>query len=214
MANMVRRDKQSGVIFLNNKAYYNKGKINEARRLVFKKYIHFLNGGFYIPYSVGEPDYKVIVAYHDTIYKNGNAILENTRDDNAFRFGVFQNGYYTSQGSRLYIFGSWSAGEHTMIINDNGKNKLDGEIVCNYNTPSYFYSLIGVGYGNIENGTAEQKISPNTYLLEFKIESISTGNLYCHLKPALINNIPCMYDIINDVVYSTVGMEVFDEIPV
>ena len=82
MANMVRRDKQSGVIFLNNKAYYNKGKVNEAGSLVFKKYIHFLNGGFYIPYSVGEPDYKVIVTYHDTVYKNGNAILENTRDDN------------------------------------------------------------------------------------------------------------------------------------
>ncbi len=214
MANMVRRDKQPGVIFLNNRAYYNKGKINEAGSLVFKKYIHFLDGGFYVQHSVGEPDYKVTITFNDTVYKNGNAILENTRNDNYFRFGVYQNGYYTSDGNSLYIFGSWSAGEHTYVINDNGQNKLDGEVICNYRVPSYFYSLIGVGYGNIDNGTAEQKISPDTYILDFKIESISTGDLYCHLKPALINNIPCMYDVINDVVYSRTGMEVFDEIPV
>lgn len=208
MANIVINNKQPSVIFLKEKAYYNKGG-----SLVFKKYIRFLNGGFYIPYSVNEPDYKVTITYHDTVYKNGNAILENSRRDTYFRFGVYQNAYYTSDGSSIYIFGSWSAGEHTMVINDNGKNKFDGEIVCNYYVPSSFYSLIGIGYGNVENGTAEQKISPNTYILDFKIESISTGNLYCHLKPALINNIPCMYDVINDVVYSTVEMAVFDEIP-
>ena len=181
--------------------------------VAYKNYARFTNGGFYLPYSIDNSDYKITVEFNDTVYKNGNGILENTRYDTYFRFGVFNYQYYMSSGYSLVITGTWSAGQHKVVINKNNTIELDDNYLCNYNAPSNFYSLIGLGCGNIENGSAEQKISPNTYVSEFKIESISTGDVICDLKPALVGNIPCMYDLINDIVYSSAGMEVIDSIP-
>lgn len=70
---------------------------------------------------------------------------------------------------------------------------------------------ISVGGGDIYG--EEQRTSPGTYISRFKIESLSTGEVICDLRPAIQGqSTHCMYDIINDIAYTSNGLEAVDDI--
>ena len=174
----------------------------------YKNYAQFTNGGFFLPFTVNS-DYKVTVEFTDTEYVNNNIILDNSVSANYLRFVVYGNQYYSSSGTSQSSWGSWSAGSHTFVCNDgNGKNTFDGDIVQDY-TPTTYNANMSIGIA-FDSTTI---IASTTYISRFKIESISTGDVICDLKPALISNTsPCMYDIVNNAIYVPNGIQVVDTI--
>ena len=208
----------------NNKFYQNNGTgeiiagpaIPLGGAITYKNYVHFTDGiGFTLPFTIN-PDYKITVVFNDTVYKLGNAIIENTADSTHLRFGGYQtsanNSYYSSRGSQVGFWGTWSSGTHTFICNNgNNHSVFDGIEVTAYTPTTVPNANIHLGGGDIHG--EEQRTSPGTYISRFKIESLSTGEVICDLRPAIQGqSTHCMYDIINDIAYTSSGLEAVDDI--
>ena len=184
--------------------------------ITYKNYVHFTDGiGFTLPFTINA-DYKITVVFNDTVYKLGNAIIDNTYSSNYLRFGGYQtsanNGYYSSRGTQVSFWGTWSSGTHTFICNNgNSHNIFDGVEVATYIPTTLASANIHLGGGDIHG--EEQRTSPDTYISRFKIESLSTGDVICDLRPAIQGqSTHCMYDIINDIAYTSSGLEAVDDI--
>lgn len=177
--------------------------------IVFKNYAKF-NGtaGIIIPYTVTS-DYKVTVEFYETNYSNDSAIIGNTDGASFSHLTEYSDRWYTSSGTSEVNFGSWVGNvEHTYITNNgNGKNEFDGVEVTNY-APTTSYATYTIGCRgqnfNLYSG----------YIKSYKIESISTGDAICELKPCLFDNeVPCLYDTVNKKFYYANGLTVMDTIP-
>lgn len=175
----------------------------EQYTIQFGKYAKFSgSAGFILPYTINS-DYKVTVVFYEDTYANDAAVIGNTGSANYSHLTEYGNKWYTSAGVGETSFGSWvGQTEHTYINNNgNSKNEFDGVEVTNY-TPttnsniSYTIGCRGGITGNRYLG----------YIGYYKIESLSTGDVICELRPALIqlNDVVInkgLYDTVNKVWY-------------
>ena len=177
--------------------------------IVFKNYAKFDGTqGIILPFNING-DYKVTVCFYETNYSNDSAVIGNTDGASFSHLTEYSDSWYTSFGTGEQNFGSWVGNvEHTYITNNgNGKNEFDGVEVTNYD-PTTTYAAYTIGcrgqYSNLYNG----------YIKSYKIESISTGDSICELKPCLFDNeVPCFYDTVNKKFYYADGLTVMDTIP-
>lgn len=193
-----------------NKTFYqNDGSGNFSTTPKLKTYAKFTNGtGFKLPYKVNS-DYKITVIFNQTVFTQDEPILDTAYNSPYYvRLVTYNNLYWSSSGTSQNGWGSWSAGEHTFVNNVNSKNIFDGNEVQNYTpTDANYYLTIGK-----VSETAARQITSNTYYKLFKIESISTGDVICELKPAMDGTTACFYDTVNDTIYTANGLVVSDDI--
>ena len=173
--------------------------------LVFKNYAKFDGVGITLPFTINS-DYKVSVTYHQTSYLSPECIIGNTSGAGYSHFTVYNNQYWSSAGTGESGWGTWSAGEHTFVTNDgNGYNTFDGSNVQSYNpTTSSGKYTIGI----------RANTSPIvSYIKSYTIESISTGDKICELKPCEFEGNSYLYDTVAKRFYYVDGLTVMDTIP-
>lgn len=175
----------------------------------YKNYLKFNGEGIILPWTINS-DYKVEVTFYDTTYYNDRAVIGNDNSTSYFHLTEFSNKYFyqTSYNSES-SFGPWSAGEHTIIYNDeDGKISFDGTVVGNSNIPdnnSVHYQIGGRG-----SRTAVQAYYG--YIKDCKIYSKSTGTLLYHLRPAEVLGLSCLYEEVTGKLFSNATVEVVDTI--
>ena len=168
--------------------------------------------GFILPYTLNA-DYKVTVKFYEDAYVNDAAVIGNTSGSYYSHLTEYNSRWFTSCGSSETSFGSWvGQTEHTFINNNgNSKNEFDGVEVTDY-TPttdaSYYYTIACRGSANSNRFY--------DYIKSYKIESISTGDVICELKPAKftyqgITMKQGLLDIVNDVWYDNGTMVVSND---
>ena len=177
-------------------------------RIEFRTYAKFNGYGVQLPFNI-MTDYKITVKFYETSYVNETSILGNSNGDiRAYlAWTEYSNKWYVSNGSGETNFGSW-VGEvdHTIVVNNgNNHNELDGEEVTTYSVGNTSVNII-IGSCN-PNLTAR---GWQGFLKEFKINSITTGDLICQLKPATIGNKSCLYDTVSHIVYNVTNLTVMD----
>lgn len=186
--------------------FYNVSYVNMVE---FKNYLKFNGEGIILPWTINS-DYKFEVTFYDTTYYNDRAVIANDNGASYFHFTEYSNRYYyqTSYNSES-SFGSWSAGEHTIIYNDeDGKISFDGTVVGNSNIPdnnSVHYQIGGRG-----SRTSVQAYYG--YIKDCKIYSKSTGTLLYHLRPAEVLGLSCLYEEVTGKLFSNATVEVVDTI--
>ena len=167
------------------------------------------NGSGYItlPYTVSA-DYKITVDYYIPKYVDNMAIIGSTSGSLNSTYSphltLFSNKYYTGAGTSEANFVGSTVGRHNVIINTNNKVIFDGIEVANY-TPVDGTNVLTIGF---------RDIAPNKFvgkIYEYKIESISTGDIICHIKPIKYQGELVFRDIINGINYSCSGMCVIEE---
>lgn len=175
--------------------------------LVPANYIKFNGYGITLPWTQNS-DYKLECAFHEVEYRHDTCITGNSGGYTQGQYlAAYNSRFDVGTGSNFTNFGSWSAGEHTYINNnENNQSTLDGTATANYNptTNNYYYTL-----GCRENGG----MGYYGYIKSFKIYSKSTGELLHHLKPYRINNLAVFRDTIDDVLYTTSLLEAVNTIP-
>ncbi len=162
------------------------------------------NGGGYIttPFNVSS-DYTIEVTF-EANYTQTMSIFGTSANTRYPQLTIYNNNWYTGIGTSESMFGSYTSGKHTFINNTNNENTLDGSKVTNY-TPSSVANPYLVGF-RLQSGNYIGKI------YEFKITSISTGDILYDLVPAKKGNDEGMYDKVSDTftkyTFITVGNEV------
>lgn len=177
-------------------------------KIEFKNYIKFNgSGGIVLPYTINS-DYKITVTFYQTEFTSAENIIGNNYGAGYSHLTPYSGQYWSSSGITESGFGSWTAGEHTYISNDgNNYNTFDGVNVQSYTPTTQSDSNYTIG---IRTSTTPIK----SYIKYYKIESISTGDLICELKPALYNgHMACLYDTVSDEIYHIYGMTAVDTIP-
>lgn len=175
----------------------------------FKNYLKFNGEGIILPWTINS-DYKFEVTFYDTTYYNDRAVIANDNGASYFHFTEYSNKYFyqTSYNSES-SFGPWSAGEHTVIYNDeNGKISFDGTVVGNSNIPdnnSVHYQIGG-------RGARTSVQAYKGYIKDCKIYSKSTGTLLYHLRPAEVLGLSCLYEEVTGKLFSNATVEVVDTI--
>lgn len=164
------------------------------------------NGSGYItlPYTVSA-DYKITVDYYVPKYVDNMAIIGNTVSGDYTHLTLFSSRYYTTTGSAETNFAGNTVGRHTFINNVNNHNSLDSEDVTSYTPTDNSNATLTIGY---------RYGAPNNFvgkIYEYKIESISTGDIICHIKPTKYQGELVFRDIINGINYSCSGMYVIEE---
>lgn len=173
--------------------------------IVFKNYAKFDGVGIILPFTINS-DYKVSVTYHQTNYISPECIIGNTDGAGYSHFTVYANQYWSSSGAGENGWGTWSAGEHAFVTNDgNGYNTFDGNNVQSY-TPTTTSGKYTIG---IRTNTSPIV----SYIKSYTIESISTGDKICELKPCEFDGNPYLYDTVNKRFYYVDGLTVMDTIP-
>lgn len=164
------------------------------------------NGSGYItlPYTVSA-DYKITVDYYIPKYVDNMAIIGNTVSGDYTHLTLFSSRYYTTTGSAETNFAGNTVGRHTFINNVNNHNSLDSEDVTSYTPTDNSNATLTIGY----RYGAPYKFAGRIY--EYKIESISTGDIICDIKPIKYQGELVFRDIINGINYSCSGMYVIEE---
>lgn len=181
------------------------GSSGGDEHIVFKTYIKFNGYGIILPWEINS-DYKIEVIFNETTYNNDSSIIGNTYGPSLLHLTEYSNKYYCSIGNSEGNFGSWTSGEHTFIVNDNGYNKFDGSNVTSYNptTSAYKYTLGCRGYANTNTYYG--------YIKSYKIYSITNDELIHDLKPSLVYNQPCFIDVISGKVFTNDSIQAVDSI--
>jgi len=119
--------------------------------------------------------------------------------------------YYAIAGSTTStMYANASAGEHTIIINDNRKCYVDETYIGDwspYGTSIDAGNLLYIGARDDGGWKWDE------YIKKVKVTKNSTGDVICEYKPAIIDNEACFYDEINDSKLTTTGLTVMDTIP-
>ena len=144
------------------------------------------NGRIQLPFTINA-DYTITVVY-DTTFINGQGIIGNTSgnaycslthfykgNDNPHEWLMASYGY--GNGAIAKGLGA-AAGKHKFVNNLDNKSFLDDQI-------SYGYTPTTNG-GYLIVGGCQNNSNFNGKIYEYKIESISTGNVICHLKPGKV----------------------------
>ena len=175
--------------------------------ITIKNYAKFNGNGLELPFTINS-DYKVTVEFNQQTYDDTENIIGQTGNYiDQSQLTIYSHKYYTAVGNGETNFGTWSAGEHIFVTNNgNNHNEFDGVEVTNYTpvTVNYYYT-IGKRYG-------AHYLS--SYIKHYKIESISTGNVICDIRPCLFDDtVACLYDSVNKRFYYVEGLTVMDTIP-
>ena len=171
------------------------------------------NGGIILPYTLNS-DYKVTVEFYETQYYNDACVIGNTFGANRSHLTEFSNKWFTSSGTGETSFGSWVGNVAHTFINNNGnnKNEFDGVEVTDYTpaTDANIWYTIGCRTGTV---TSNQY---RGYIKSYKIESISTGDVICYLRPAKfvypgVISKEGLFDSVNEVWYDNGTMVVSND---
>ena len=175
----------------------------------FYEYAQFAGGhSFQLPYTINA-DYMVSVDFQFLSYINDQHVIGNSYNYQYLHLTEYSNKWYTSSGSSEVNYQPTEFpldARHTFINNKNGKNWMDGVEVTNYNPTTQGSAYLQVGG---RNGAYNFRGK----MWYYKIESISTGNVICELRPAKDETHEGLYDIINNTWY-TGGITVYNLIPV
>ena len=170
------------------------------------------NGGIILPFKLNE-DYKVTVTFYENAYHNDSSVIGNTHSASYSHLTEYNNRWYTSSDGSEANFGSWVGQTvHTYITNNgNNKNEFDGVEVTDY-TPR---TDTNIGYTVGCRGDANSN-KYQEYIKSYKIESISTGDVICELKPAKftyqgVTMKQGLFDIVNEVWYDNGTMVVSND---
>ena len=143
-------------------------------------YIKFSNGSFIsLPYSVNA-DYMIEVEFECNDYVNDQHIIGNTDGASYLHLTQYNGEYYTSNGSGEQSFSETLTGKHKFL--------------SNYNNGFYFDEVYKGGYTPTTNTNAVLLIGKRDNVANFigkiynyKITSISTGNVLLNLVPVRVS---------------------------
>lgn len=174
--------------------------------ITFKNYMKFNGEGLELPLTI-DSDHKIEVVFYDVSYNNDSAVIGNTQGSTLLHLTEYSNKYYCSVGTAEGNFGAWSSGEHTFICNNgNNHNEFDGVEVTAY-TPTTANHKYTIGCRGNVRGNAYYG-----YIKSYKIYSISSGNLLHNYRPCQVLNLSCLYDEIDELLYTNASMEAVDVI--
>ena len=147
-----------------------------------------------LPYTLNA-DYEIFVDFTVPTYYKNMPIIGNSLNANTVHLTEFSNKYYTGNGSGEANFTATLTGRHIFINNHNNKNLFDGVEVTDY-TPTTNSSV------SLTVGSRGDLVRWSYYLRgsihEYKITSISTGNIIADYKPAKVYDFTGLYDRINN----------------
>ena len=140
------------------------------------------------PFNINS-DYTVEVTF-DATYVSPSSVYGNLSSPSYSHLTMYSNNWYMSDGSSEVQPVSYTSGKHTFTSNDNGSNLMDSVVVSSYTPTSQ--SIPYVIGNRVSSGYYEGK------LYEFKLTSISTGDIVYNLLPAKKGNRLGLYDMISD----------------
>lgn len=137
-----------------------------------------LNGMYFTVPTTVNADYKITVVFDVQGYTSAVAIIGNSVGGQYSHLTMYNNMWFTSNGSGETSFGSITdvIGKHTFVTNLDGGNWLDGTKVTGYNPTTYNASLY-------INNRAGALVGTNWRLYEYKIESLATGDVLYDYTP-------------------------------
>ncbi len=193
---------------IHNGITYAEVKCGVEAVITFKNYVKFNGYGIILPWTQNS-DYKLECVFHEVEYRENTCVTGNSGGYTQGQYlANYANRFDVGTGGGYSNLGSWSAGEHTYINNDeNNQSTLDGTATAGYNptTNAYYYTI-----GCRENGS----MGYYGYIKSFKIYSKSSGDLLHHLKPCSIAGTPAFCDVADgNTLYLGSGMQVVDSIP-
>lgn len=145
--------------------------------------------GITLPYKINA-DYDVYIDFTVNSYVDNTPVLGNSGGAGYLHLTMFSNKWYASAGNNREVnFGSFATGRHTFQVNATG-GYFDGSRVIDFTPTTANYTIYlaqRAGTNNKFNGIIH----------EFKITSISTGEVICDYVPFTLPGIPmgALYDI-------------------
>lgn len=169
--------------------------------LNFEEYLEFNEEYINLPIALNS-DHRVYVEFQLSGYVSQLQILGNTAGNTSnFYVGLWSgagaNNFYvrTSDGEHYRVLSDYTA-KHTLDVNNNGKVLVDGvewySGVVNTNSNARYT----IGYRNATDYTGK--------IFRFYIYDTVNDEYLCDLRPVTIKNTHCMYDIINEQIYTKV----------
>lgn len=159
-----------------------------------------------------DADYRITVEFDALAFVNNSAIFGNTKSGDRPHLTMYANKWYTSKGTAEASFGDSQSivGRHTFVVNQNNKNLFDGVEVCDYSPTTDSSVQLCLLWRHDATAINQWRFR------RFKIESISSGNVICDIKPfVLLHNqqteLIALRDEINRVYYPIEGTPGYDE---
>ena len=182
---------------------------NNINPIVFKTWAKFNGDGFYVPIAGKDSGEIDIIFYEENYVNDKYPFWWGSTTSLRIYNNKFQVGYYGS-GNFINV-GDYSIGEHTCIIDRYGDNKIifDNVESTTFTEPSSANIPLFFTKQSQNNLLLDGWVG---YIKEFKIYD-RNNNLICNLYPALVNNVACMYDTVNNKSYYANSLTVMDEIP-
>ena len=167
--------------------------------LNFEEYLEFNGEYINLPITLNS-NHRVYCEFQLNEYVSGMQILGNSAGNTSNFYvglwnGVGANNFYvrTSDGEHYRVLSDYTA-KHTLDVNNNGKVLVDGvewySGVVNTNSNTRYT----IGYRNATDYTGK--------IFRFYIYDTVNDEYLCDLRPVAIKNTHCMYDIINEQIYT------------
>ena len=151
-------------------------------------YAYFDGSGYYeTPFKV-DTDHEYEITF-EAIYDDTMAVIGTYAGANYFHLTIYNNYWYVGTNSGEVSPSAYTTGKHTFKT-DSSHTYLDDTQFTSY-TPAVVNNYITIG------------ARENTYLYkgkfyEFKIKSISTGNVLYDLVPGMRGTTKGLYDLVSD----------------
>ena len=146
-------------------------------------------------------NYKLELIFHETsnTFFDGEIILGNSGSNYCCFLGVYNNRWYTSNGSNVGAFGNWSGGaDHTFIQNNgNGHNEFDGTEISPFSASDLNYDILLGCRNNVGTSNGYQG-----YIKRFRIYDLNNNNeilLDLNPKQLYIDNVLAVEGLYDEV---------------
>lgn len=168
----------------------------EAKPTVYDNLVFNNANAANLPYTI-DSDYEIEVDFTVPNYINNMPVIGNSGSSRNLHLTQYNNKWYSSNGTAEFNFTASTTGRHTYVINRNGKCLFDNTEVGDYTPTTIATTYLTVAWRADTNAKLTGTIH------EYKIKSISTGNLIADYVPAKITSKYLgdrigLYDRIND----------------
>lgn len=157
--------------------------------------------GISLPYTINS-DYDVYIDFTVNSYQDTCSVLGNTANNgyDYLHLTMFNNRWYCNIGGGEVNWTGTFSGRHTFQYNHNGKVYYDGVEKATANPTTANYNILLGKRGDLSTIF-------NGIIHEFKITSISSGEVICDYVPFTLPGIPmgALYDITSNSYLFTSG---------
>jgi len=188
-------------LYLDGKKIVNSLVVDGDAGIVFDEYLEFNDENIFLPITLNS-NHRVYVEFQLNGYTSQLQILGNTAGNTSnFYCGLWNgagaNNFYvrTSNGEHYQALSDYTV-KHALDVNNDGKVLVDDvewySGVVNTNSNARYT----IGYRNATDLTGK--------IFRFYIYDTVNDEYLCDLRPVTIKNTHCMYDIINEQIYTKV----------